>query len=102
MRRRSEHAFTLVELLVVIGIIALLISVLLPALNKARAAAQTAACLSNVRQMVIASMLQAQDHKGFIQTCTSDSSNPGWLVIKYQDPEKQKFTYRSDNLLLMD
>src|SRR2546423_283731 len=101
--RRGRHllAFTLVELLVVIGIIALLISVLLPALNKARAAAQTAACLSNVRQLVMASMLQAQDHKGYVQTCTSDSPSPTG-VIKYADPQKQKFAYRSDNLLLMD
>ena len=65
MRDRLK-AFTLVELLVVIGIIALLISILLPALSKAKDNANTVACLSNIRQLVAASLNYSAENKGYI------------------------------------
>ena len=65
-RRRSRLGFTLVELLVVIGIIAVLISILLPALSRAREAAYATQCLSNLRQIGIYFNLYANEQKGFL------------------------------------
>jgi prepilin-type N-terminal cleavage/methylation domain-containing protein/prepilin-type processing-associated H-X9-DG protein len=62
--KRNPHAFTLVELLVVIGIISLLISVLMPALSKARQTAQAAVCASNMRQVSLAVLNYTIDNRG--------------------------------------
>jgi prepilin-type processing-associated H-X9-DG protein/prepilin-type N-terminal cleavage/methylation domain-containing protein len=90
MPRMPRHrGFTLVELLVVIGIIALLISILLPALNKARQAAQAVACSSNMRQTGIAILMYANDNKGWMIATDGVQASPtgylrssrGWPIV---------------------
>ena len=103
--RRS--AFTLVELLVVIAIISILISLLLPALARARSLANQVLCASNQRQIGVAMYQWADDHNGFAPGCglgfglgagqlvpvagvgnvTYASPNPGWHYA-YQLPSR--------------
>ncbi len=64
--RMSRQPFTLIELLVVVAIIAILASMLLPALNEARNAARRASCLSNNRQLVLGMSNYASDYDGYM------------------------------------
>jgi prepilin-type N-terminal cleavage/methylation domain-containing protein len=68
-RRSALRAFTLVELLVVMGIIAVLIGVLLPTLGRARGAANRVACLSNVKQLYNGILMYCNDNHGWFPTC---------------------------------
>ena len=90
--RTSGRGFTLVELLVVIGIIALLISILLPTLNRARQSANAAVCLSNERQIGLAMTLYANAHNGslplYYWNGDADPTGTGatdwaWLILPY-------------------
>ncbi len=63
-RTRSRDGFTLVELLVVLGVMAVLMGALLPGMGRAREQAKAAACRSNLRQVVLANAMYAQDSGG--------------------------------------
>ena len=76
---QSAGGFTLVELLVVIGIIALLVGILLPVLNGARQAAQSTQCLSNVRQLVTACVLYSNENHGFWPPAAADEDTTNLL-----------------------
>jgi prepilin-type N-terminal cleavage/methylation domain-containing protein/prepilin-type processing-associated H-X9-DG protein len=78
---RGRRGFTLVELLVVVGIIVGLIAILLPALSRARSYAATVQCLSNLRQIGMAEAMYTVDNHGF------------WVPLNYQSGAQAGVTW---------
>src|SRR3954471_16136526 len=80
---KTKFGFTLVELLVVIGIIALLISILLPSLNRARETANRVKCASNLRQIGQAILLYSNENKGAYPRTMYSSGTSGTLLATW-------------------
>src|SRR5947209_14894497 len=96
-RGSARAGFTLVELLVVIGIIALLISILLPALSKARESANQVKCSAQQRQIIQGMILHANNHRGYMPLAALVWNGSTTSPAGMNDPRMQKYEYYGTN-----
>jgi prepilin-type N-terminal cleavage/methylation domain-containing protein/prepilin-type processing-associated H-X9-DG protein len=93
---RGRRGFTLVELLTVIGIIALLIGLLLPSMVSARQASKLLACQSNLRQIHQASVARSLEHGGYVQIAGSVNLPGGLTPATLGDASEKRYAYFDD------
>ena len=95
----ADRAFTLVELLVVIGIIAILIALLFPVFSRVREQARRTKCLSNLRSLGQAAFIYANNHKdrlpnGNGQDVFDDPMAANWVMVNFADEVKDGRVFR--------
>src|SRR5438034_2245737 len=95
--RRARRGFSMIELLVVIGIIAVLVSILLPAIAAARRQANTLKCLSNLRQLGYGFHAYAHNHKGALPVSRQDLPDKDGVIEP--DPKKRQSWYWEDFIM---
>ena len=97
-RRRRPAGFTLVELLVVVSIIALLISILLPSLHRARDQAKSVKCLAHQRGMAQASLVFTGDHNSRFQLAATEGD--ALTGVNSADPNRSLYEYDRNKEIL--
>jgi prepilin-type N-terminal cleavage/methylation domain-containing protein/prepilin-type processing-associated H-X9-DG protein len=100
-RAPGRAGFTLVELLVVIGIIALLIAILLPALSRAREQANLIKCMATLRGMAQAAHAHAAEHQGYMPFAGQPPGGPGGIPVTAAglgDSNRMRYLYVDDSV----